>query len=69
MLSTICIVCREREPRKRWSSSCKELPGKAQVVRIADYSIDNFLNSLYDENVKFNTNTVGDAGACHTNRG
>ena len=28
-----------------------------------------FLKLLFDENVKFNVNTVGDTGACHTNRG
>ena len=48
-----------------------QVDNKAQAVGIADYSVDNFLSILkisYDENVKFNANTVGDAGACCTNR-
>ena len=49
-----------------------QVNNKAQVVRIADYSVDNFLSvfeTSYDENVKFNANMVGDAGTCRTNRG
>ena len=45
---------------------------KAQAVGIADHSVDNFLSvfgTLYDENIKFNANTVGNAGTCCTNRG
>ena len=43
-----------------------------QTVGIVDYSVDNFLNvfeTSYNENVEFNANTMGDAGACHINRG
>ena len=49
-----------------------QVNNKAQAVGIVDYSVDNFLSifeTSYDENVKFNANTVGDAGTCHTNRG
>ena len=49
-----------------------QINNKAQAVEIADYSVDNFLSvfeTSYDANVKFNANAVGDAGACHTNRG
>ena len=48
-----------------------QVNNKVQAVRIADYSVDTFLSvfdSSYDENVKFNANMVGDAGACRTNR-
>ena len=43
-----------------------QVNNKAQAVRIANYSVNNFpsvFETLYDENVKFNANTVGDAGA------
>ena len=49
-----------------------QVNNKVQAVEIADYSVNNFLSvfeTLYDENVEFNANTVGDAGACRTNRG
>ena len=49
-----------------------QVNNKAQAVGIADYSVGNFLSvfeTLYDENVKFNVNTVGDAGTCCTNSG
>ena len=48
-----------------------QVNNRAQDVGIADYSVDNFLNGFetsYDENVKFNANTVGDVGACCPNR-
>ena len=44
---------------------------KAQAVGIADYSVDNFLSvfeSSYDENFKFNANTLDDPCACLTKR-
>ena len=49
-----------------------QINNKAQALGIADYSVDNFpsvFETLYDENVEFNVNTVGDTGACLTNRG
>ena len=49
-----------------------QVSNTAQAVRIADYSVDDFLSvfeTSYGENVEFNANTVGDAGACRTNRG
>ena len=49
-----------------------QVNNKAQTVGIADYSVDNFLSvfeTLYNENVKFNVNTVSDEGTCRTNRG
>ena len=49
-----------------------QVNNRAQAVGIADYSVDNFLSvfeTSYDENVKFNENTLGDAGTCRTNSG
>ena len=49
-----------------------QVNNKTQDVGLADYSVDNFLSifeTSYDENVKFNANTVGDAAACRVNRG
>ena len=49
-----------------------QVNNKTQVVGIADYFVDNCLSvfeTSYNENVKFNANTVGDAGACRMNRG
>ena len=45
---------------------------KAQAIRIVNYSVDNFLSvfeTSYDENVKFDANTMGDAGTCCMNGG